>query len=187
MPFPESPVAMKFMQSVALNPQLDLNGSPLRADNKVILSLPNDNGYDGTIGLSNLDKAYEIANGYAMALSAGHATVNAVKFKKHCIYFETVGVYDDGDVFMIKNWLLNVVTAKPGKNYVTKGENIEFGAYEVPIKIYGVPVMDAAGTAEYVDEAGMRRTAYMISSIPTDTGYATFGDTVPVVKMASAG
>lgn len=175
-----TPVDMPFAQSLSLNPVV--NEATVAADDRIVVRLNADNGYEGTFGLSYVSDDYLKALGYAMDTAAGVAEVSSPVKKEQCIYFEHTGVYDDNTTFVIKTWLMNVKTAKAGKNFTTKGDNIEFGAYEMPVIVDGVPVMDAEGTAAYVDDNGNEVTAYLVRALPGDTNYATFGNTVPDVK-----
>lgn len=176
------PVSMPFAKSLALNAVF--NKQPIYADNMLILEAPSDQGYEGTLGLTTLSAAYEKALGMRLDLAEGSALVNQTELKRHNLYFETNGVYDDGTVFVIKNWLMGVTVAKPGRNYASKTDNIEFGEYAMPIRIFGTPVLTALGD-EYRDANGNKKIAFIISCKPADTGYDTFEDAVPEAEMAA--
>lgn len=179
-----APVSLPYAQSLSLSTKI--NTATLDADDRRVIEVPSDNGYDGTLGLSNLDQDYEAALGYSIVLDNGTvAQLDAVALKKHCLYFETTGANEDNSTFLLKTWLVNVSTSKAGKNYTTKGDNVEFGKHEVPISIYGTPLIDAVTGEEFVDENGMTRMVYMVSSVPGDAGYATFGDAVPDLEYTA--
>jgi len=177
------PVSLPYAQSLSLSTKI--NTATLDADDRRVIEIPSDKGYDGTLGLSNLDQDYEIALGYSVVLDNGTvAQLDAVALEKHCLYFETMGAREGGAAFKIKTWLMNITTSKSGKNYTTKGDNVEFGKHEIPITIYGTPLRDQNGD-EFVDEDGMTRVVYMVSSVPGDAGYATFGDAAPDVQLTA--
>jgi len=182
-PWPQKwapPVAMKYAKSMALNPLF--NKQPLYADDRLILEVPSDTGFEGTLGMTSADPNYESALGFAMELvGGGIAQVDAVGLRRHCLYFEATGAKEDGTVHQIKTWVLEVTTAKSGKNYATTGESVEFGTHEVPVRVYGAELLDAAGE-KYTDENGNERRVFIVSSKPGDENYATFGDAVPDIR-----
>jgi len=177
------PVDMPYAKSMALSALV--NKAQLYADDRLVLEVPSDTGYDGTMGMTSPDPDYEIALGFAAQLASGAmAQLDAVDLRRHCLYFEASGKREEGPAYQIKSWLLEVTTAKSGKNYATKGENIEFGTHEVPIRLYGAPLLDANGEP-FVDENGMERTVFIVSSRPDDADYETFGDAVPDLTVAT--
>lgn len=179
------PVSVPFAKSLSLN--TSISSSPLYGDDRKIVDVPVDKGYEGTVGLTTLDFDYEVALGYSVKLADGtRAQLDAVQLKKHCLYFETQGAREDNSIFTIKSWLLNITTAKAGKSYTTKGDNIDFGSHEMPIVVYGAPLVDSVTGENFVDEDGNERYVHILSSYPGDAGYATFGDAVPEPKYATA-
>ena len=60
-----------------------------------------------------------------------------------------------------------------------------FGTYPDPLRIYGDDVMSCEGAKPYIDDRGMPRTAFLYTARVGDEGYDTFGDAVPVPKVAA--
>lgn len=172
------PAPLPFAQSLALNALLDT--TPLFADNKKILEVPVDKGYDGTVGFTYLDESYEEALGYAINIDGGgRAMLDVVSLPKHFFYFETVGVHEDGGSVVIKCWILNMSTTKGGKNYTTKGDNLDFGSHEMPITVYGDELKKPDGS-EYRDpKTGFARKVFWVTSKPGDADYEDFEKKVP--------
>lgn len=178
----QTPIPMRFAQNLALNPKLST--TKLQADNVTIIEVPSDQGFEGTLGLSNECMEYAKAMGYVLVLEDGAiAYVDVVQLPKHFIYYENLGVYDDGTTFVMKNWLMGVTTAKSGKNYTTKGDSPEFGKHEMPLVVYGEPLKKSSGDV-YIDENGFTRLAQRIVAIPGNPGYETFEQQIPEAKVA---
>lgn len=169
-----------YVKNIALNALFE--SVDQYANDKLILQIPRDRGYDGELGVTAPDPVLDKALGYQLDGAAGNIKVGAVKQGRFDLYYEMT-MEQSGGAKLRKVWLYNVQLGKGAENTATDAESIEFGTYTYPIRVFGTPLMAAEGDAEYVDSDGMGRTAYMIYADPDDAGYDTFGDTVPAAKI----
>lgn len=127
----------------------------------------------------------EKAAGFALEGANGLITTNIASYLRGALYYEFLELDEDGKQSVVKCWMFNVEIGKGSATYTTAKGSVEFGAYSYPFRAYGDPLKDSEGTDDYKDERGVGRTAYLYTCRPDDTGYATFGDTVPVPKVAA--
>ena len=177
------PLEMKYAQSI--NPSALLEAAEQYADNRLVCRVPNDRGYEGEIGTTAPDPELEKAAGFALEGASGLITTNIASYLRGALYYEFLEVDEDGKQSVVKVWMFNVELGKGSATYTTDRDSLEFGSYTYPFRAYGDKLMDDEGTAEYVDEKGLGRTAYLYTCRPDDTGYSTFGDSVPVPKVAA--
>lgn len=181
-----TPLTLPLVKSIAVNPVF--SKQDVYAGNTLALSVPNDQGYDSTLGVTGQDLDFEIALGHVMALAGGHGNVETKDLKRFDLYYEYIMHPEDGASYVVKVWQLNLaVVAKPTWQHDTDTESLSIAPYQYGIKHYGDIVQDATGTADYVDSNGFKYKAFTIRAVPTDTGYTTFGETVPEPKVPAAG
>lgn len=84
-----------------------------------------------------------------------------------------------------KIWLLgvNVGPASDGLSQNTDTTNESSASYGITVK--GINLKNSAGTADYVDSNGNTIKVFKVSALPTDTGYATFLDSVPTPTVST--
>ncbi|MHC1694618.1 MAG: hypothetical protein AB9835_04935 [Eubacteriales bacterium] len=158
------------------------------ASNQLILSVPNDQGYDSTLGVTGQDIDFEVAIGHAMLLNGGYASIEVKDLRRFDMYYEYVLHPDGGYAYVVKVWLLNIaVTGKPAWQHDTDTESLTIAPYQYSMKHYGDVIKAATGDAIFTDANGFSYKAFIMRSIPTDTGYATFEAAVPVPKVPAAG
>ena len=174
---------MKYAQSI--NPSALLDAAEQYADNRLVCRIPNDRGYEGEIGTTAPDPEVEKAAGFALEAANGLITTNNDTNLRVALYYEFLEVDEDGKQSVVKVWMFNVEIGKGSATYTTDRDSLEFGSYTYPFRAYGDKLMDSDGTDEYVDDKGLGRTAYLYTCRPDDTGYAAFGDTVPVPKVVA--
>ena len=181
-----TPVSIPYITAVSLAPILSTTDQ--YANNRLVLQIPKDNGYDGELGTTAPDPGLEKALGYLMDGEDGKIKADMVTYKRVNLYYEMLMEYENQATQVRKVWLYNVQIGKGEENSSTDAESVEFGTYAYPIQVYGTPLLSAEDT-EYIDENGMRRMAYMIYSDPGDSNYATFGNAVPeaVLKTQTGG
>lgn len=161
--------------------EADYNEKKLYGDGTLIGVIGDDKGKTGTLSVINIEAEYEKACGRAMDVVGGLADIGQRKSQAHAIYYE-VEAYEDGDTITIKNWLLNCVTGKPNEAYEQTQDDPTINTYDYPITVLGELLQNAAGDADAVDLNGNTTMVYRITAVPTDAGFATFGDTVPMPK-----
>lgn len=175
-----SPVALKYLKTVPLNTAID--STAIYSDDKLQKNIRTDNGYTGNIGISAPDAVFEKALGYAMDGDSGLMQVSGTGYKKVAFYFEhsveaTFGTY------VVKCWLLNCEVDKASRSHDSNTNTPNIGEYQYPITVKGETVMDAAGTAIYVDSDGNEQICTLYTSVPSDEDFDTFGATVPTPKI----
>lgn len=177
---------MKLKYAQSINPSALLDSAEQYADDRLVIRLPNDKGYEGEIGTTAQDPELDKAAGFAFEGEGGLITTNAVRYLRGALYYEYRETDEDGVDSMVKVWMLNTEIGKGAATHTTDKSSLEFGSYTYPIHVYGDPLMDSTGSAEYRDDRGLPRTAYMVCARPEDEGYADFGKTVPTPKVAAA-
>lgn len=175
---------MKYAKSI--NPSALLEAAEQYADNRLVVRIPSDTGYEGEVGTTASDPELEKAAGFALEGAAGLITTDITSYLRGALYYEFLEVDEDGKQSACKVWMFNVEIGKGSQSYTTKQAGIEFGTYSYPIRCYGDTLMDAEGTSPYLDERGVGRKAFLYTARPGDTGYETFGDTVPTPQVAPA-
>ena len=170
-----------FAKSVSFDPTLDQQ--PIYMNNAKILTLISDQGYTGMFGTSAQDRVFEKAVGLAVDLDGMVADVKVNSFVRFDFYYEYIEHTASGTPYIVKVWTLNAEAAKPSKAHNTDTNSATIGEYSYPITVYGAPVMDSDGTAEYKDANGNGIVGVRAICLPGDIGYSAFGSTVPVLKM----
>ena len=179
------PILLKYAKS--LNPSALLEAVEQHADNRLLFRIPKDDGYEGEIGTTGQDPDFETLIGAAMDGTNGVIRTGLVSYARGALYYEFIERNAEGQASVAKVWMYNVEIGKGNESYTTDTNSAEFGDYTYPFRAYGDPVKAATGDADYLDANGMGRVAMMYISRPGDTGYDTFGATVPVPKAPAAG
>lgn len=163
----------------------DLDSSDIYGDGEKQLTLVNDKGFTGTLGLTAQDYEYNKALGFNVQLSNGLAEVQQLSSIEHCIYFETQYTGKDGVAKTKKTWVFGVNAQAPSETYDQNTDSVNQSTIEYAITIKGVNTMDSTGEVEYKDENGNTIKTFTLSKVPGDTGYDTFENTVPVPTMSA--
>lgn len=163
----------------------DMDTTPIYGDGDKQLTLVNDKGYTGTLGLTAQDLEYNKALGFTKELSNGIAEVQQLASIEHCIYFESQYTGKDGITKTKKTWVFGVETQAPSEEYNQNTDSINQSNVEYTITIKGVNTLDSTGQADYRDENGNTIKTYTLSKVPGDTGYDTFENTVPTPQMGA--
>jgi hypothetical protein len=153
-------------------------------DGKIIATLSSDKGMTGSLILVQPAEDYEKDMGRKKVLDGGVADVTQLDDVEHAIYYEFSSVVS-GVKSTFKAWLFNVISGRHSEALTQSKENPTINNIDIPLTVMGDTVKNAAGTADYVDEKGNGLIGTRLVSKPTDTGYATFGDTVPVLKVTA--
>lgn len=161
----------------------NLSTKEIFGDGELQLLLVNDKGYTGTIGMTARDEEYEEALGFIMNLGAGTSEIQQLLIKEHAVYFESDYMGSDGDPKVKKTWVFGVTANSPSETYDQNTEDINQTNVEYPLTIRGAYLKQNDGATDYVNANGEKAKVFTYSKKPTDFGYATFGDAVPVPKI----
>lgn len=172
-----------YAKAVSLEPSLETEA--IYANNSAIFSAVSDQGYKGNFGTTAQDRGFEEAVGMLLPLDGGTADINLISLKRFDFYYEYSEKTSGGHSYVVKVWLLGCEASKAAKSHETDTTKATFGEYSYPLTIFGDKVRASDGTAIYRDASGNELTATRIIAVPTDTGYASFGDTVPVPKVTA--
>ncbi|MGN1200857.1 MAG: hypothetical protein ACI4R8_01145 [Candidatus Caccovivens sp.] len=165
----------------------NLSTKPIYGDGELQVTLVNDKGFTGTIGMTAQDIEYNKDMGFAKDIEGGLAEVKQLSIVEHAIYFETDFCGKDGVTKTKKVWVYGVQVNAPSESFDQNTEDINESNVEYALTIRGLNLKDADGSADYVDaETGQYLKCFTYSKTPTDDGYATFGNTVPLPKIKSA-
>ena len=176
---------LSILYAKSLNPSSLLEAVEQYADDRLLFRVPNDKGYDVELGTTGQDPALEEAAGYVMAGSNGTISVGQVAYARGALYYEFLERDEEGVPSKVKVWMFNVEVGKGTGSFTTDESSVTFGTYTYPMRVYGDPLKSADGSADSLDAKGLGRTAFLYTCRPGDTGYETFGDSVPVPKIAS--
>lgn len=180
----QEPFEMLYALSLSLNAQV--SATEQYADGRLVCRIPSDTGYEGEVGTTAQDPELEKAAGFAIEGASGLITGNVASYLRGALYYEHLEEEEEGAPSVVKTWLLGVEIGKGSKSYTTDKASVELGSYAYPIRVYGEKVKDSDGIKEYLNERGVGMLALIYSAWPEDGDYATFGDTVPVPKVAAA-
>lgn len=170
-----------FAKSISFDTAIDQQ--PVYANDSKILTIVSDTGYTGALGTTAQDRELEKALGQILEVDNGTADVNLISFKRIDLYYEFTEKTKNGISYIVKVWVLNIEISKANKSHSTDTNSSTLGDYSYPITVYGDIVKSADGLLSYKDAHGNELTATRIISVPSDVGYDTFSQTVPIVKM----
>jgi hypothetical protein len=157
-------------------------------DGEPQLTIINDKGFTGTLGMTARDDDFEKANGIQMEITGGSAEVQQKSVKENAIYFETEYTGSDGVTKVKKVWLFGVEVSTPNESLDQNTDGINISTVEYPITVKGTYLKATGGASDYVDATtGQKVKVFKVSAVPTDTGYSTFGDAVPTPTAIAAG
>ena len=167
-----------YLSSITLDKNIQTKD--IYGDGDLQLSILSDKGFTGTLEMTAKDDEFDVDLGFAMKISQGLAAIQVLQNKTIAIGFETYITTEDGVTKTKKVWLLgvNVSPASDGLNQNTEQINENSASYGITVK--GTYLKATGGTTDYVDANGNTIKVYKVTSIPSDTGYATFLDSVPV-------
>lgn len=176
---------LKVLYAKSLNPSALLEAVEQYADDRLLFRVPNDKGYDVELGTTAPDPELDKSAGFALEGASGLLAVQMVNYARGALYYEYSERDENGVASKVKCWMFNVEIGKGSGTHATDESSVSFGTYTYPARVYGDDLMDEGGTKEYVDDNGMGRKVFMYTARPGDADYATFGDTVPVPKLAA--
>lgn len=166
---------------------LDKNMSTkdIYGDGELQLSIISDKGSTGTLEMTARDDEFEKDLGFAMAISNGLAEIQVLQNKPISIGFEAYVTMADGTTKTKKVWLLGVNVAPAGDSLSQNTDDINENMASYGITVKGTNLKATGGATDYVDANGNTIKVFKVSALPTDTGYSTFLDSVPVPTVAA--
>ena len=178
-----------FGTSIKMALETDSSAKPIYGDGKIVCMLVNERGKNAVLTLNNICDAYEIAMGRKMKTSEGLADIKQIKVVEHNIYFEICNITKTSDgntkTTVAKTWLFGCVsTQRPSESYDQTTTDINESTFEISFVVNGTNLLNAEGTANYVDADGNELIALQVTKVPGDEGYDTFGNSVPKPKVA---
>lgn len=178
-----TPKDLAYANSLSL--EADYNEQKIFGDGQIIAILADDKGKTGTLSVLNIEKEYEVDCKRAREVEGGIADIQQHASIEHAIYYE-VDAIQDGVPITIKNWLYGCITGKANETYQQTQDDPTVNYYDYPLTVMGTNLKDSAGTSDYVDANGNTYKVTRLTAFPSDTGYSTFGNTVPVPKEKAA-
>jgi hypothetical protein len=163
----------------------NISTKEIYGDGSLVLSVITDKGKTGTLEMTARDYDFEEALGFVKELSNGLGELQVVENKTLSIGYECYVTGADGVTKTKKIWLLgvNVSPASDSLSQNTDTTNEATASYGLTVK--GVNLQDSTGTGDYTDTNGNTYKVWKLTSMPTDTGYSTFLDSVPTPKAAT--
>lgn len=154
-------------------------------DGELQLSVLSDRGMTGTLEMTARDDEFETDLGFVKAIAQGLADVQVLQNKTIAVGYENYILTADGITKTKKVWLLgvNVSPASDSLSQNTDTTNEATASYGLTVK--GVNLKDSEGSADFVDENGNTMKVFKVSCLPTDEGYETFLDSVPIPKVSA--
>lgn len=180
----DAPVAFGYSDSISL--EANYSEKLIYGDGRVVLTIPNDKGKTGSLGLLTIDEAYEIAMKRRMKTANGTAEIKQTASIEHAIYFEFDYYESDGEIKTGKTVLYGVTTGRASETFNQTTDDINNNNISYPLTIKGVPMMSADGARPYKDDKGNIIYAWQETSIPGDEGYEEFGKTISAPKAPSS-
>ena len=179
----DTPKPLSYAEALAL--QSDFQEQIIYGDGEKLFGIPDDKGFTGELTVIAIEDHYEKDMGRLMDIQGGKADVQQYKSVPHCIYYE-VDAYDNGIKKTYKSWLMNCITGRASETYQQTKDDPTFNTYAYPLTVLGENLKDATGTNEYTDANGNTVKVFRVNSKPTDAGYDTFGDSVPLLKASAS-
>lgn len=180
----DTPVSLTWLTRFAKDK--NLSTKEIYGDGQLQITLVNDKGFTGSIGMTAQDLEYNKAMGFAQDIDGGLAEIKQLSVVDHAIYFETDFIGKDGITKTKKVWVFGVTVQAPSESLDQNTTDINESTVEYAITIQGINLKNATGDADYVDaETGQTVKCFTYSKVPTDDGYDTFGDSVPAPKVSA--
>ena len=166
---------------------LDTNISTkdIYGDGELQLSILTDKGLTGSLEMTAQDEDFETDLGFLKAIEQGLARVQVLQNKTVSVGYETYITTSDGVTKTKKVWLLGVNVSPAGESLSQNTDTTNEVTASYPLTIKGVNLKASGGSTDYVDENGNTIKVFRISCLPSDSGYATFLDSVPTPTAKS--
>lgn len=180
-----TPVSIGYSDSMSL--EANYSEKLIYGDGRVVYTIPNDKGKTGSLGLLAIDDDYEIAMKRRMRTANGTAEIKQLSSVEHALYFEFEYLdKEDGAMKTAKSILYGVTSGRPSQSYRQTTDDINTDPVSHSLTIKGIPLLNASGDGEYKDQNGNTVYVWQETSIPGDSGYETFGNTITQPKAPGA-
>lgn len=170
---------------VSNNLDTNLSTKDIYGDGELQLSIMTDKGLTGSLEMTAQDEDFETDLGFLKAIEQGLARIQVLQNKTVSIGYETYVATADGVTKTKKVWLLGVNVSPAGESLSQNTETTNEVTASYPLTVKGVNLKASGGSTDYVDENGNTIKVFRISSVPSDSGYATFLDSVPTPTAKS--
>ena len=157
----------------------NISTSEKYGDGELVLSLLSDKGSTGSLELTARDYDFEKDLGFAMAISQGLAEIQVLQNKNISVGFECYYTDNTGVTKTKKVWLIGVNVSPAGESLSQNTDTTNESAASYGITVKGVNLKATGGETDYVDANGNTIKVFKVSSVPTDSGYSSFLDSVP--------
>lgn len=146
-------------------------------------TLVNEKTMSGTLGVTARDKEFERDLGFTEEMANGEGEVALASLKRAHIGFETE-VKEKGKPAKVKKvWVFNAEVMPASESLTQNQDDITPSTADYSYTAYGVNKKNSTGTSDYVDENGQTKKVFTLSSMPGETDYETFLESVPIPKM----
>lgn len=171
---------LTFLSSITLD--RNINTTDKYGDGEIQLTLIRDSGLTGSIETTARDYDLEKDLGYVREIDGGMAEVQALENKSISIGFECYITDNKGVTKTKKVWLFNVNVSPASTSLSQNTDTINDNAASYSVTVKGVNLKTNSGDTDFTDENGNTLKVVKMTSLPTDTGYAEFLDSVPTPK-----
>jgi hypothetical protein len=176
-----SPVDLGYL--TRFSKEKNLTSKTIYGDGEIQTVLVNDKGFTGTLGLLQQDLEFNKALGFMLDTDNGTIEMQQSSVVECAIYFETEFMKNDGIKKTKKVWVVGVNVEAPSESLEQTTDDINENNVEYSITVKGEYLKNSAGTDDYTDgTTGQKVKYFTFSKTPSDTGYSTFGDSVPIAK-----
>lgn len=153
-------------------------------DGQLQLSVLSDKGMTGSLETTARDDDFEESLGFVKQILNGLADIQAIQNKKVDVGYETYILTKDGVTKTKKVWLLGVQVSPASESLSQNTDTTNEATASYGITVTGKNLKATGGTDDYRDENGNTIKVFKVSALPTDDGYETFLDSVPVPTIA---
>ena len=171
-----------YLSAITLDKNISTNEK--YGDGELVLSLLSDKGSTGTLELTARDYVFEKDLGFAMDITNGLAEVQVLSNKTISVGFECYYTDASGITKTKKVWLIGVNVAPAGDSLSQNTDTTNENAASYGITVKGENLKAVGGASDYTDANGNTIKVFKISSVPTDSNYSTFLDSVPTPTIA---
>lgn len=177
---------LTYLDSLSLT--RNVNTTSIYGDGEEQELLVSDSSVSGSLGMTAPDEQFEKDLGYIEDLADGQGSKLIKSLPPVNIYCEVYFQEKGSPAKVKKLWLLNARVTPPGETFSQNTDSVNPNNSEYPLTVLGVNKKASGGASDYIDPTtGDTVKQWKVSSKPTDSGYATFGASVPVPTQAGGG
>lgn len=169
---------VEYGPSAKLAIQAESSSTPIYGDGEVIMTLVREKNKTATLTTLNICDSYEIAMGRKMQVDQGVVDIAQSKSVEHVIYFETQGVYEDGETYVAKTMLYGVTSTRPAETYDQNTDEKNMSSFDTNMSIKGIKLKKASGGGNFKDANGNEVIVWNLTVEPNASDYDSFGSAV---------